>query len=162
MLNIYTRYVGKEEKKLIVRVLEGAYEFLGQTADMELDLSFVGQDFIRSVNSDSRGVDKVTDVLSFPVLEGIKGELVSAEDFPCDVNPDTECLMLGEIIICKHRAKQQAEEYGHSLERELAFLSLHGFLHLMGYDHIEEADRIEMEDLSKRILNKLEIKRENA
>jgi metalloprotein, YbeY/UPF0054 family len=67
--------------------------------------------------------------------------------------------MIGEILICKSRAKEQAEEYGHSLRRELAFLALHGFLHLMGFDHIEENDRIEMEETAKNILNGLEIYR---
>lgn len=160
MLRLNTRYIGKEDKTLIKKVLTHAAEKLSQTDDVEIEISFVGREAIREVNAEERNVDRVTDVLSFPTLDGIKGKPVFKKDFPLDVNPESGCIMLGEIIICKDMVKKQAEEYGHSYERELAFLALHGFLHLMGYDHIEEDDRVEMESLAESILSDLDISRD--
>lgn len=162
MIRLDTRNIGRTDKELIKNVLNHAAEKLGQTEMLEIELSFVGRDAIREVNARERDTDRVTDVLSFPALDGIKGKVIAKKDFPFDTDPETDCVILGEIIICKDMVKKQAVEYGHSYERELAFLALHGFLHLLGYDHIEEADRVEMEALAEGILSDLDITRETV
>ncbi len=110
--------------------------------DFIVELSITSADFIQSVNAEKRGVDKVTDVLSFPSCEFI---------FPYDKkyydgisDPYYGSIMLGEILICRSRAEEQAEEYGHSLDREMGFLFAHGLMHLFGYDHIDERQESEM------------------
>ncbi|UTB80590.1 rRNA maturation RNase YbeY [Staphylococcus carnosus] len=110
--------------------------------DAELSVTFVNKQEIQETNRDYRNKDKVTDVISFALEED---------------EPDIEGLdmprVLGDIIICADVAKEQAEEYGHSFERELGFLALHGFLHLLGYDHMNEADEKEMFGRQKLILD---------
>lgn len=162
MIRLDTRNIGRTDKELIKNVLNHAAEKLGQTEMLEIELSFVGRDAIREVNARERDTDRVTDVLSFPALDGIKGRVIAKKDFPFDTDPETDCVILGEIIICKDMVKKQAVEYGHSYERELAFLALHGFLHLLGYDHIEESDRVEMEALAEGILSDLDITRDTV
>ena len=107
---------------------------------------------IRKTNKQYRNIDKETDVLSFPMFE--KEEIVNLK---LDKSPIPE--ILGDIMISIERVKHQAIEYGHSFERELAYMLVHGFYHLMGYDHIEENDKIEMRTKEEIILNKLNILR---
>ncbi len=104
---------------------------------------------IRQINKEQRGIDKETDVLSFPMFE--KTEISKIKDNQLDI--------FGDIVISIERVKNQAEEYGHSFERELAYMVVHGFYHLMGYDHMEETDKVEMREREENILNKLEIRR---
>lgn len=103
---------------------------------------------IKEINKQYRKIDKETDVLSFPMFE--KEEIHSI----------TEEEALGDIIISVERVKEQAEEYGHSFERELAYMLVHGFYHLMGEDHIEEDDKIKMRAKEENVLNQLKITRE--
>lgn len=110
-------------------------------------------DEIRKVNKEYRDIDKETDVLSFPMFE--KGEIDEMVDKQSNTIPDT----IGDIIISVERVKEQAEEYGHSFERELAYMVVHGFYHLMGYDHMEEEDKKVMRAKEEQVLNLLEIKR---
>ena len=114
---------------------------------------------IRQLNATSRGVDKVTDVLSFPTLDGIKGKKICKKQFPYDIDENGN-LLIGSIVICKARAQEQAEEYGHSFERELHYLLVHGIMHCLGYDHIEESDKVEMREKEEQVLNILGITRE--
>ena len=124
--------------------------------DVQLSLYVVEDETIRQANKDMRGIDKVTDVLSFPNLpfdpEHINDfELI--EDDDADVfDPESGELIYGEIMICASRVFSQAEEYGHSPEREFAFLTAHSLLHLTGFDHMEEEDRIRMESMQEDIL----------
>ena len=97
-----------------------------------------------------RNIDRETDVLSFPL--GENGEY--------DVDMFNNALLLGDIVISLEKAFEQAEEYGHSAEREVAFLTVHSMLHLLGYDHIEESDRVIMRDREERILSSMGITRE--
>ena len=107
---------------------------------------------IRETNKKYRNIDKETDVLSFPMFEKEEiGELKRCKNSIPEV--------LGDIMISIDKVKQQAEEYGHSFERELAYMLVHGFYHLMGYDHIEEADKIQMRKKEEVILEKLKIAR---
>jgi len=102
-------------------------------------------------------VDSVTDVLSFPSLSGICGKIVTKKEFPVDYDYDEKAIFIGSVAICLKRASEQAIEYGHSLKRELTFLTVHSLLHLMGYDHILEEDRIVMRRLENEIMDKLKI-----
>ena len=102
---------------------------------------------IRNINKEHRNIDKETDVLSFPMFE--KEELQQRKELTEDV--------LGDIVISIKKVKEQAEEYGHSFERELAYMAVHGFYHLMGYDHMNENDKKEMRQKEENILNKLNI-----
>ena len=104
---------------------------------------------IRKINKEQRNIDKETDVLSFPMFE--KDEIINIPDNMLDV--------LGDIVISIERVKEQANEYGHSFERELSYMVVHGFYHLMGYDHMEEDDKIKMRAKEENILNKLKITR---
>ena len=96
-----------------------------------------------------RNIDKETDVLSFPMFEKEEIEQV----------PDNQFDVLGDIVISIERVKEQAIEYGHSFERELSYMVVHGFYHLLGYDHMVEEDKIKMREKEENILNKLNIKR---
>lgn len=104
---------------------------------------------IKKINKEQRNIDKETDVLSFPIFE--KEEISKVPDEQFDV--------LGDIVISIEKVKEQAIEYGHSFERELSYMVVHGFYHLMGYDHMVEDDKIKMREKEENILNKLEIKR---
>ena len=119
--------------------------------DCEISVSIVDNEEIREINRQFRSIDRATDVLSFPMLTFAEGE-------EAEVNENDE-IVLGDIIISLERAKEQAEEYGHSYERELLYLFVHSILHLLGYDHMEEEERIEMETLQREILNELNILR---
>lgn len=122
------------------------------------EIVFVDENEIRELNCKFRSVDKVTDVLSFPTLDNILGKKISAEDFPYDIDEDG-ALSLGSVAICKQVAKRQAEEYGHSYERELYYLATHGVCHLLGFDHINEADKPQMRQMEEKILEKLGLSR---
>ncbi len=102
---------------------------------------------IRKMNKEYRNIDKETDVLSFPMFE--KYELEEREALNEDI--------LGDIVISIERVKEQAKEYGHSFERELSYMAVHGFYHLMGYDHIDEKDKIIMRQKEEVVLEKLKI-----
>ena len=111
--------------------------------NVEVSLSIVDKDEIHILNRDYRDVDRPTDVLSFPMDE---------EGFDNEGNP---ILLLGDIVICLDVAKDQAADFGHSLEREIMYLICHSTLHLLGYDHIEEADKKEMRAKEKEIMKNL-------
>ena len=102
--------------------------------------------------------DTVTDVLSFPSIEHIKGVTLNIEDFPTEIDEEDN-LFLGSIAICVKRAKEQAEEYGHSYLRELYYLVTHGLFHLLGYDHMTDSDKAEMREREERVLEKLALTR---
>lgn len=117
---------------------------------------------IREINRESRGIDRETDVLSFPNVDFEKeGNFQIDEGRKADYfDPDTGELVLGDIMISADRVRQQAEEYGHSLQREFAFLVAHSMFHLCGYDHMEEADAEVMERKQEEVLQRLGICRE--
>ena len=148
----------KSEKVLLTRVIETALDVMG-AADATLDLSFVGRARIRALNAEFRGVDRVTDVLSFPTVEKVTLPLIQG-NYPTDLDPESGKVYLGSIVICRARMKEQAAEYGHGEERELAYLTVHGVLHLLSFDHIEESDKAKMRAAEERVLSVLGIGRE--
>ena len=159
-MRIYFTNVGIQ-KFAIKHLLEGALKYLGQPSrQLEMSLSIVSPDEIQSLNNSFRGVDSVTDVLSFPTIDNPERKVLDITQFSADViNSDTHKLNLGDVIICKERAIEQANEYGHSVKREMSFLALHGLLHLLGYDHVDAADEEQMTHLQSEILAKFKINR---
>ena len=143
-----------------ITALEGAFSDV-VTADCPLAFEFllVDEEEIQRLNRETRSMDKVTDVLSYPSLDDIKGEPLYAEDYPFELDEE-ERLFMGSVVVCLQRAKEQAEEYGHSLERELHYLLTHGVLHCLGYDHMTDEDKAEMREREEYILKKLGIVRE--
>ena len=125
---------------------------------LAVELVFVDSGEIQRLNRETRGIDKVTDVLSYPALELVKGEPLKGEDYPWDIDEDGN-LLIGSIAICTARAKEQAEEYGHSYERELHYLLVHGILHCLGYDHMVDEEKAEMRAKEEEILGVLGIVR---
>lgn len=117
--------------------------------DAEVSLTFTDNAEIRVLNRQFREIDRETDVLSFPMGD--------EEGF--EVNPETDALLLGDIVISLERAKAQAEEYGHSMKREVAFLIAHSLFHLLGYDHLTPEEETEMFAKQERVLQKLGITR---
>ena len=115
--------------------------------DAEISVTFVDNDAIRELNNEHRGIDRATDVLSFPMLD-FDGDAADAE-----YDYDGELVMLGDIVISLERAAEQAKEYNHSFRREVAFLTAHSMLHLLGYDHVddEEGERIMCEKQDKAL-----------
>ena len=141
----------------IQKVADFAYEELGQKEDLLIEVAFVSEEEIKELNNEQRNINSVTDVLSFPYLDGIRGQVLTPAHFGDESEEDG--FLLGSVCICMQRAKEQATEYGHSLEREVCFLALHGILHCFGYDHIESADEVEMMSLAEKIMQKLNLKR---
>ena len=131
--------------------------------DAQVSVSFVDDEEIRNRNRDFRQLDRVTDVLSFPLVPfRIPADfrfLEEGEEQDC-CDPDTGELCLGDIVINTARVRQQAEEYGHSLRRETAFLTAHSMLHLLGYDHMTEEEAAVMENKQEAVLQELGITRE--
>lgn len=134
-------------------------DFVQTDVPLKIECEFVGEEEIRRLNSEMRGIDKVTDVLSFPELENIKGKPIKKAEHPFELDEDG-ALLIGSLAVCVKRAKEQAEEYNHSYYRELNYLIVHGMLHCLGYDHIEEKDKAEMRAKEEEILGGMGITRE--
>ncbi len=135
------------------------------TSDMPLvlELVFVSAEEIKTLNREKRGVDSVTDVLSFPAMNLQAGApLFSREHTDCIETGKFlhgSRLYLGSVAICRARAEEQAAEYGHSLEREIFYLAVHGALHCLGYDHEREDDRAEMREKEEYVMKKMHLGR---
>ena len=115
--------------------------------DAEVSVTFTDDEGIRELNRDHRGIDRVTDVLSFPLTDFDGGD---------EPPTDEPSVALGDIVISLERARAQAEEFGHSFEREIAFLCVHSMLHLLGYDHVNsDEEDAEMRRRQSEILNKM-------
>lgn len=136
----------------LAQIADAAYKKLGQTAPLEIEVAFVTEDEIRTLNRENRDVDRVTDVLSFPNFDGIRYKTLTLNDYPSEIDEESGRLPLGSICVCESRAAEQAEEYGHSLLREVCYLTLHGILHCFGYDHMNEKDEKEMTELAEEIM----------
>ena len=145
----------------LTRVYEAVADFAHLPKRIKVNLSFVDEKTIRKLNKDTRNIDKVTDVLTYPYVELRPKEKLKLSDYELEIDPDDNRLLIGDIYICIKRAEEQSKEYGHSLNREMCFLFCHGLLHILGYDHIKKEDEEVMTGLQTEILDKLNIKREN-
>ena len=140
---------------LIERVLAAGERYLPQlpgSPEQEVFVCITDDREIQRVNKEHRDIDRATDVLSFPMLEHKDG---MGEVDPLDLDPETGRLLLGDIILSADHVAAQAEEYGHSVERELTFLVCHGFLHLRGFDHMTGVDERKMMDTAEAILKEV-------
>lgn len=148
----------KEYEDIIKNVVNMCFKTENlENANMYLNVILTNPDNIRKANNTYRKIDMETDVLSFPMFE--KSEI---EDIVKQTKKSKREIedVLGDIIISIERVKQQAEEYGHSFERELSYMVVHGFYHIMGYDHMEETDKKIMREKEENVLNKLNITRD--
>ncbi len=129
-VNIISRYKNQKlptgTRLLIRKACNATLKFEELEGDFEVDVTLVNDEMIKEINREHRNIDEATDVLSFPL----------GENREFDINPETEAKMLGDIVISVDHAIHQAELYGHGLEREIAFLTVHSMLHLLGYDHV--------------------------
>ena len=133
----------------------------GITEYSEISISFVDDEEIQMLNRNFRQNDKVTDVLSFPMYEGDDVAVMSEriEKDRVKFNADDMYLPLGDVVICEAQAKRQAEEYGHSYEREVVYLFVHSILHLLGYDHMTEEDKSVMRAQEEIVMKELNLPR---
>ncbi|MGX7245188.1 rRNA maturation RNase YbeY [Enterococcus quebecensis] len=144
-----TKDLSENHVKEVENLLQFAAGFLKISEETEMSVTFMDNSGIQVINRDYRGKDAPTDVISFALEEEGEDELPIIFEDEADLFPRN----LGDIMISTERASEQAEEYGHSFERELGFLAVHGFLHLNGYDHMEADDEKEMFGLQKEILD---------
>ena len=136
-----------KQKILIRRAIEETLRYEGFKNNAEISVTFTDNEGIRKLNREFRGLDKPTDVLSFPLTD------YEAVNVPC---ADEICGSLGDVVLSLERAREQADEYGHSFDREIAFLVVHSMLHLLGYDHeTGEEDELDMRQRQSEILKNI-------
>ena len=153
-----------DKQKIAEDVVKSILLKEGCPFECEVDILITDSEEVKEYNKEYRDIDKTTDVLSFPNLEWEAPsdfENLNVEDLEMSVNPETELTILGEICLNKDRIISQAEEYGHSIKREYAFLIAHSMLHLCGYDHMEEEEAAVMEEKQRAVLDRLNITRGN-
>ena len=146
-MNDTDKAVTYKQKMLTRAAVEATLDYEGFYNDVEISLTYTDDARIKKLNAEFRGIDKATDVLSFPLT-----------DFEGTDEPpvDEPAIGLGDIVISLETAKRQAEEFGHSFEREVAFLTVHSMLHLLGYDHVDsEENDAEMRRRQREILEKM-------
>lgn len=142
----------KKLEELINKVLEECFKTEKiDSYNLYISVTLTNPEYIRKLNKEYRQIDKETDVLSFPMFE--KDEIKSLENLEFEET-------LGDIVISVQRVEEQAKEYGHSFERELAYMVVHGFYHLMGEDHMNDEEKKVMRAKEENVLNKLNIVRE--
>lgn len=149
-------------EEIAKKVVEACLDIEECPYEAEVSILLTDNEQIRQINQEYRDIDSPTDVLSFPAIEyDTPGDFSMLEEAALTCfHPETGELLLGDIVISIERAKAQAEEYEHSLMRELAFLIAHSMFHLFGYDHMEEEERKIMEDKQRDVLNRLQILRQ--
>ncbi len=147
---------------VVKQVAEAVLEAEGCPYEAQINVLLTDNETIRGFNRDNRGIDRETDVLSFPNIEFEESgifEIAEEEEADC-FDPDSGELILGDIIISVDKVREQAESYGHSVKREFAFLVAHSMLHLCGYDHMEDKEAKVMEEKQELILESLGITRD--
>ncbi len=151
-----------DEKSLIDRVVNAALDYVDCPYEANVNVLFTDNAGIHEMNKEFREIDRETDVLSFPMVDfTVPGDFSHVEeDVDSYFDPESGELLLGDIVISLEKAEAQAKEYGHSMEREVAFLLAHSMLHLSGYDHMEDSERVEMERMQEEILQQLGITRD--
>lgn len=158
-MTIHIEYEAEKKLELpyeeIIRdIVEASLDYEECPYEAEVNIVLTDNDGIQEINLDYRKIDSPTDVLSFPMVAyDAESDFCHVEDAAFDYfNPETGELILGDIIISVDKVEEQAEKYGHSQRRELAFLVAHSMLHLCGYDHMEDEERIRMEERQREIL----------
>lgn len=142
-----TQQVSVHQLKLVKEILNYAADYLDLPSNTEMSVTLMNNEHIHEINKKYRGIDKPTDVISFAMEEdGSEGDIILPEEFDLPKN-------IGDLMISMDKVKEQAEYLGHSTDRELGFLAVHGFLHLNGYDHMKAEDEKEMFGLQDEILD---------
>lgn len=139
------------EEKLIEKVVSTVLEMEQIKKKLDVYITLTNNENIRKINAEHRQIDKATDVLSFPMFDRSEIDSLKVDDEMEDI--------LGDIIVSVEKVREQAEEYGHSFERELAYLVTHGMLHLLGYDHMIDEEKVVMRKREEEILAILDIQR---
>jgi len=156
-------YFGKGfygKKCLFKKMLAKTLELTGNTEkQVSLGLKFVSENEIQELNKKHRQVDKVTDVLSFPMLDIEEGQKLDNFDSERELNGE---LYLGDIVVCKEKIYSQAVEFGNSYKRELAYLVVHGYLHLLGFDHLTKEEEKRMASLTENVLLNFGLERQDV
>lgn len=149
-------------QNLIERAIEAALENECFDKPYEISVLITDNNEIKDINKEHRNIDSETDVLSFPMLQFTGGYFIKDNYKPdyCDLDPDTGEIVLGDIVISIEKAKEQAQIYGHSLEREVAYLTVHSVLHLLGHDHEKDEDKAIMRRKEEEILYRLGLLRQ--
>jgi len=148
--------VTKEMRDLVRIAVGTSLDYMEFGRDFEISVMFTDNEEIRTLNKLHRNIDRETDVLSFPLFEYDEEGYIIEEEM--ETNPEGE-LLLGDIVISLEKAAEQAEEYGHSMDREVGFLTVHSMLHLFGYDHMTPEDEAEMFGYQREILDEMGLKR---
>ena len=148
--------VTKDMRDLVRSAVKAALEYMHFPLKSEVSVMFTDDEEIHELNRLHRGVDRPTDVLSFPLFEYDENGDIIEDDL--DFNPNGE-MILGDIVISLETASRQAQEYGHSFEREIGFLTVHSMLHLFGYDHMTPEDEEEMFGYQREILERMGLER---
>lgn len=147
-------------QSLAEEVIEAAIEWEKFPYEAEVNLLLVSLEEIHDINREHRQIDHPTDVLSFPMIQyESPGDFSKIEQDEDNFNPDTGEALLGDIVLCVDKVKEQAKSYGHSEKREFAFLIVHSMLHLFGYDHMEPKEAVVMEQKQRDILEHMGILR---
>ncbi|MBQ2864438.1 MAG: rRNA maturation RNase YbeY [Clostridia bacterium] len=146
----------------IINALNSAEKVLKLScSDIEINVSFVSRLQIKKLNKQTRNINKVTDVLSYPTLLSEHAEIIdkkiSKKAYPYDINPETGNIVLGDIVVCVPRCLEQSRKYGTTKTREICYLTVHGFLHLLGYDHMVESDKKLMREQEEKILSEISL-----
>ena len=156
-LRVETEGVASEGTLTLIRLAaKTAYSHFNYKKDGYVFIQLVDKSTIREINRDHRNIDKVTDVLSFPMMDYYRGEC--RESSPCLTEKGE--MEIGDMVICIEKACEQAQEFGHSVARECAYLTVHSILHLLGFDHVDEGEEKEkMREKEEEILKKLGLER---
>lgn len=153
--NEYQEPIDIPYEKIAKEVVEAAIDYVSCPFECEVNLLLVDNAAIHQINKEQRNIDRPTDVLSFPMAEySSPADFTGMEDDPMLFDPENGEFLLGDIVVSMDKVKEQAESYGHSREREYAFLIAHSMLHLFGFDHMEEEERKDMEEKQEEILTK--------
>lgn len=153
--NEYQEPIDIPYEKIAKEVVEAAIDYVSCPFECEVNLLLVDNAAIHQINKEQRNIDRPTDVLSFPMAEySSPADFTGMEDDPMLFDPENGEFLLGDIVVSMDKVKEQAESYGHSREREYAFLIAHSMLHLFGFDHMEEEERKDMEEKQEEILIK--------
>ena len=139
-----------EKKVKLRKIAKATYKVLGQKSKVKAEIVFQEGDSMQYLNKSTRGVDSVTDVLSYPSMAGIRGKILLPNN--CKTELEGKYIFLGSIVLCEEKIKEQAKEYGHSEQREREYLIVHGLLHLFDYDHMTDEDKQEMREKEKQIM----------
>ena len=148
-----------DHEMITKQVIEECLRVEAVDLNAEINVTLVHEEEMKAINGEQRQIESVTDVLSFPMLEFEEPGVFLTDEIKINLNPDTNEVMLGDIVICCERMEAQAAEYEHSILREYAFLIAHSMFHLMGYDHMTKEEEQQMFEKQDQVLNNLGITR---